>query len=666
MKQSETETPSKFNKKPMITKYLILPSVILISLIVTATSNFWIIDDVHHFYLEILAFVLDSLIAFYCLLRFKALHEKLFFFLGIGFVASALVDVLHASVSIYEIEQTEFLRYFIPQTWVAGRLIDSIMMILVITKFSSELKLTKITKMYKQPSLAALFALFLGISVGSIIISYAAPFPQLLIEFPIHRPYDFVTCILFACALGLFYKKKLYTVQDNFIKGISLFLIVNVFAELMISFSAVNFDTLFNVAHVLKDVGYFILIISMTSSIISQYKIKELLASNLEKSKEQLKLDNEIIQISEKKFHSLYEQSPELLRTVDIDGKILDCNSTYTKSLGYEKSDILGRSFYEHTADKSMDDVKDCFETWKRNGAVKDREIWLKRKNGHEFPVLISAVSIKDENGDTVSSTIIKDITEIHKRNKIIKNQLEDLKQMDIQKEEFATIASHELRTPLTPITGYIEILLNPEMSNVRGEDTKILKKIYRNTKKLEILINRIFLAQKLDKGVVKVHNTEFSLKELTGNVHKAYSSLMKKKNITFVNTTKDDIIINSDSDRIQDIFSNLIQNTLDFVPEYGRIEIGAKIQNSDILYWVKDNGFGIPKEKQDKLFHKFYQVDSSLRRKHEGIGLGLTICKGLVETMGGKIWVDSDEDKGATFYFTIPKSERLKKEMNE
>jgi len=394
-----------------------------------------------------------------------------------------------------------------------------------------------------------------------------------------------------------------------------------------------------------------------------------------------LKEAKSTIETSEKKYRGLYETSPESIHLTDKNGVITDCNNAFATMVGLSEKELVGQPIFNFIPESEKAKVQEIFEQFINKGYISNAEVFVITNNGKTVPVLVSGSVLHDADNNVIGTQIIvKDMSEIENRkrleeshkkrleesHRIIKNQLEDLKQMDIQKEEFATIASHELRTPLTPITGYIEILLNPEMSNVGGEDLKILKKIYRNTKKLEILINRIFLAQKLDKGEVKVYNTEFSLKELTDNVHKAYSSLMKKKNITFLDATKDGIIINSDSDRIQDIFSNLIQNTLDFVPEYGRIEIGAKIQNSDILYWVKDNGFGIPKEKQDKLFHKFYQVDSSLRRKHEGIGLGLTICKGLVETMGGKIWVDSDEDKGATFYFTIPKSERLKKEMNE
>ena len=129
----------------------------------------------------------------------------------------------------------------------------------------------------------------------------------------------------------------------------------------------------------------------------------------------------------------------------------------------------------------------------------------------------------------------------------------------------------------------------------------------------------------------------------------------MDDKNIQFTNTTKEKLKITSDPDRLNQVFANLIKNAVDFVPENGKIEINAARKNGDVIFYVKDNGKGIPKEKQDGLFKKFYQIDTSLKRSHGGTGLGLVICKGITEALGGTIWLESEVGKGATFYFKIP-----------
>ena len=130
----------------------------------------------------------------------------------------------------------------------------------------------------------------------------------------------------------------------------------------------------------------------------------------------------------------------------------------------------------------------------------------------------------------------------------------------------------------------------------------------------------------------------------------------MKEKMIKFVNSTNTTTTLYSDPIMIKEVFSNIIQNSVDFVHENtGHIEINAHVTEKGIQFFVKDNGNGISKEKQDQLFKKFYQIDTSIRRKHGGTGLGLSICKKIVDDLNGKIWLESDLNKGTTFFFEIP-----------
>ncbi len=114
-----------------------------------------------------------------------------------------------------------------------------------------------------------------------------------------------------------------------------------------------------------------------------------------------------------------------------------------------------------------------------------------------------------------------------------------------------------------------------------------------------------------------------------------------------------------SDTPRLSQVFSNLINNSIDFIPKNkGKIEINAQKKDGEVLFSVKDNGLGMTLETQKSLFQKFYQADTSIRRKHGGTGLGLAICKGIVEGLGGKIWLESEVGKGTNVYFTIPRGE--------
>ena len=133
----------------------------------------------------------------------------------------------------------------------------------------------------------------------------------------------------------------------------------------------------------------------------------------------------------------------------------------------------------------------------------------------------------------------------------------------------------------------------------------------------------------------------------------------MAGKHIEYFDSSIEDFKVKGDRRRILESFTNLIQNAHDFVPENGKIEIGVNDGDKEVTFFVKDNGEGIPKEKQDKLFKKYGQVETNAKRKFGGTGLGLAVSKELIEGMGGRIWLDSEAGKGTTFFFTIPKSEK-------
>jgi len=297
------------------------------------------------------------------------LKHKISFFIGLGFIASGIIDSLHAVVSIHFLGDGLFLDYFIPQTWVAGRIVDSSMMIIAFGFYSKfllpakEIDKNKITK--KAVFMVGIITI---ISIGSIFVSLIFPIPLLLVEdFLIHRPLDVIGAGLFLAAAVVFVKMRNNLAQDHFFKGLFAYLIINFFAEIIISFSSANFNAQFNISHILKITGYFVVILFLVKSIISQYQTKHDLAETLQTTYYQLEK-------SEQKFRDLYENSPNLLRTIDINGNILDCNEMYSKTLGYAKDEIIGSSIFNHVPKEKHDAMEKSFEAWKRIGRVGGRE----------------------------------------------------------------------------------------------------------------------------------------------------------------------------------------------------------------------------------------------------------------------------------------------------
>ena len=245
---------------------------------------------------------------------------------------------------------------------------------------------------------------------------------------------------------------------------------------------------------------------------------------------------------------------------------------------------------------------------------------------------------------------------ELEKASISLTQKAEQLHKADIAKEEFSAMVTHELKTPLVPIIGYCKMLKTSTFGKLNEEVSSAIEVIEKNAKSLEGLISDIMDIHKLDIDKMKFRFEKLSLNEFFESLDSSYRKVLKDKEIEFVtNLSAKDISINTDKTRLRQVFDNLISNSMKFISENnGLIEVGGYKEKDDLILYVKDNGIGIPKDKQTDLFKKFYQVDTSEQRKIGGTGLGLVISKGIVEKLGGTIWVDSDGKTGTIFYLKL------------
>ncbi|MFL6410865.1 MAG: ATP-binding protein [Nitrososphaeraceae archaeon] len=292
-----------FSKYEILIKYTLVPSVPLsIIAILSINPNTWMTSEIHHFYIELFAVILAAVLAFYYIARARALNDKFSLFIGIGFLTSALIDLLHVIVAYVAIDNPIFLKYFIPQTWFAGRIFLSAMLVMAIVKFSSlsssiydgqekrneeeeERKQRRRTKLRKTVVVYFIPLAILAASVSISSLFFVLP-ASVVDDYSIHRPYEIPSLVLFIIALFYFYKNELYKRTDTFYKGILGYLIVDIFSQIIMSYSAISFDTAHNVAHVLKDAGYFINIIALALSSI-EYNARLRQSNNRLKEKEE-------------------------------------------------------------------------------------------------------------------------------------------------------------------------------------------------------------------------------------------------------------------------------------------------------------------------------------------------------------------------------------------
>ena len=200
-------------------------------------------------------------------------------------------------------------------------------------------------------------------------------------------------------------------------------------------------------------------------------------------------------------------------------------------------------------------------------------------------------------------------------------------------------------------------MIKNQMLGSINKEQLDAIDIIERSAIRLEVLINDIMDTRKLDIDRMKFYMEEIQLDEFFDALNSNYKPILQQRGQEFViNMPVKDLTIKSDKTRLRQVFDNLLSNAIKFMPEKnGRIEVGLQKEDRNILFYVKDNGIGIPPEAQQSLFKKFYQVDTSERRKIGGTGLGLAISKGIVEKLNGTITLESDGKSGTTFYIKFP-----------
>ncbi|MFH0875039.1 MAG: ATP-binding protein [archaeon] len=239
--------------------------------------------------------------------------------------------------------------------------------------------------------------------------------------------------------------------------------------------------------------------------------------------------------------------------------------------------------------------------------------------------------------------------------NRELEEANQKLKILDYQKDEFISVAAHELKTPLTSIRGFAQLMKNGKVLKDTEKSKHYLSLIDENTQRLYNLIIDLVDSSRLNLGKLKLNIEDVDVNKLFNDAKENMSIVIKEKGLTGEFSIEKSLPkIKADSERIMQVIRNLISNSIKFT-EKGTISLKVYKKGKLVQFEVKDTGYGIPDKNKKLIFSRFYQVDSSMTRKAGGSGLGLSICKGLVENMGGKIWFTSEEGKGSTFFFTMP-----------
>ena len=372
---------------------------------------------------------------------------------------------------------------------------------------------------------------------------------------------------------------------------------------------------------------------------------------------------------SQARFMELAELLPQGIWEMDMQGKITYANKESLRAWSSQGLEDLKNfpqeSFIPEDRLRLQQNVRELL----RGKGSSPHEYMALRKDGTTFPVLVYSTPIIRQSKIVGLRGINVDITERKRMEAELKEKLQELekvnqrlKELDKLKDNFLSTVSHELRTPLTSIKSFAEILLAYEED--RATQKEFLGIINEEAERLTRLINDFLDLSKIQAGRMQWETIEVSVPWVIETAVNANHALLTKTQLKLTNETVPDLpMVWSDKDRLAQVVTNLLSNAIKFTPEGGQISIKAFLAKKEptdetpnmVVVSIKDSGIGIAPENHQTIFEKFSQVGDTLKDRPKGTGLGLPICKEIVEHYGGKIWVDSSLGKGSTFSFTLP-----------
>lgn len=361
-------------------------------------------------------------------------------------------------------------------------------------------------------------------------------------------------------------------------------------------------------------------------------------------------LKNEEAQLVEAKTKDevLLDSIGDGVIAADNKGKIIVFNRAAKAMLGWEKENFLGKKLY---------DVLDLYDENNAVVPLKDRPLQIAlstgkpviaqyqyaKKDGIKFPVAITVTPVILDNTTVGTIELFRDITKA--------------KQIDQMKSEFVSVASHQMRTPLTGIKWLSEILLNSK-SNLTAEQVETINQIVVSNTRMIHLVDDLLDVARIDAGqkfevVLKTGDIMPAIKEVVAELKMVMSA--KKVKIILAEDFPKKLILPIDKEKIKLVFHNLLANAIQYANYDYEVKIGFKQDEKVVTFTVADKGIGIPKSQQDQIFQKFFRSDNAKIMQPNGTGLGLYIVKAVIDGHHGKIWFDSELNKGTIFYFSLP-----------
>ena len=362
------------------------------------------------------------------------------------------------------------------------------------------------------------------------------------------------------------------------------------------------------------------------------------------------KAAEEKLRESEEKYRNIVETANEGILIIDDEAVVTYANKKLTNMLGYSLEEGIGKPIWSFVNEESKDVVKLNLEK-SRQGINDSYELKLIKKDGSSAWIHLSYKAFFNKDGRFVGSlSMLTDITERKKAEEMLKLKLEELARSNEELEQFAYVSSHDLQEPLRMITSYLQLLQKRYQGKLDDKADKYINFAVDGASRMQNLIQAL-----LEFSQVSTRNRELEPTNCNFILNQALFNLklmIRDNKATISHDPLPKVL--TDSTQLIQVFQNMILNGIKFHSEEApKIHVSADKKASEWVFSVQDNGIGIDPKYSEKIFEIFKRLHK--RENYNGTGIGLAICKKIVERHGGRIWVESELGKGSTFYFTLP-----------